>query len=107
MDSARLKGNLDLLVLSVLADGPAHGYGIITMLRDRSDGAFDLAEGTVYPALHKLEKAGHIMSWWDENGPRRRRMYDLTPQGKRELAAERKRWLGFARGVQSVVGMPS
>ncbi len=107
MDSARLKGNLDLLVLSVLADGPAHGYGIITMLRDRSDGAFDLAGGTVYPALHKLEKAGHIMSWWDENGPRRRRMYDLTSQGKRDLAAERKRWPGSARGVQSVVGVPS
>jgi DNA-binding PadR family transcriptional regulator len=47
------------------------------------------------------------MSWWDEGGPRRRRMYDLTPQGRRELAAERKRWLGFARGVQAVMGVPS
>lgn len=107
MESTRIKGNLDLLMLSVLRDGPAHGYGVISVLRDRSGGAFDLAEGTVYPALHKLERAGRVVSWWDDSGTRRRRMYALTPQGRRELAAERERWLGFPRGVQAVVGDPA
>ena len=58
MDRERLKGNLDLLLLSVLSSGPAHGYVIISALRDRSGGTFDLPEGTIYPALHRLEDAG-------------------------------------------------
>ena len=58
MDRERLKGNLDLLLLSVLSSGPAHGYAIISALRDRSGGTFDLPEGTIYPALHRLEDAG-------------------------------------------------
>src|SRR5215469_16392876 len=58
MERERLKGHLDLLLLSVLAAGPAHGYVIITALCERSEGAFDLGEGTVYPALHRLEAAG-------------------------------------------------
>ena len=61
-----VRGHLDLLVLSVLADtGPVHGYGIISALRARSDGAFDLPEGTVYPALHRMEKDGLVLSRWD------------------------------------------
>jgi transcriptional regulator len=103
--SARLKGNLDLLLLAVLRDGPAHGYAIISALRERSDGAFDLAEGTIYPALHQLEAAGHVTSRWDDTGARRRRVYSLTARGRRELAAERERWHGFARGVQAIVGV--
>jgi len=58
MNRERLKGHLDLLLLSVLAAGPAHGYAIITALRARSEGTFDLPEGTVYPALQRLEDAG-------------------------------------------------
>jgi PadR family transcriptional regulator PadR len=64
MDRERLKGNLDLL-LSVLSSGPAHGYAIISALRDRSGGTFDLPEGTMYPALHRLEDAGPA---WAEPG---------------------------------------
>ena len=62
MNRERLKGHLDLLLLSVLAARPAHGYAVITPLRDRSDGAFELPEGTVYPALHRLEDAGLLAS---------------------------------------------
>lgn len=103
--SARLKGNLDLLLLSVLKAGPAHGYAVISALRERSDGAFDLAEGTIYPALHKLEAAGHVTSWWDEAAGRRRRVYALTPRGEREVVAERERWTGFVGHVQAVVAV--
>jgi PadR family transcriptional regulator, regulatory protein PadR len=63
MDRERLKGNLDLL-LSVLWSGPAHGYAIILALRDRSGGTFDLPEGTIYPALHRLEDAGLLADTW-------------------------------------------
>ena len=65
MERERLKGNLDLLLLSVLSSGPAHGYAIISALRDRSGGTFDLPEGTIYPALHRLEDSGLLVSTWD------------------------------------------
>ena len=65
MKSEKLKGNLDMLLLAVLAAGAGHGYSIITRLRDRSAGAFDLPEGTVYPALHRLETAGLLDSSWE------------------------------------------
>ena len=104
MASGHLKGSLDLLLMAVLQDAPAHGYAIITALRERSDGAFDLAEGTIYPALHKLEAAGLVTSWWDAASGRRRRVYTLTPQGVKALAAERTEWVGFARGMQAVMG---
>ena len=87
MRSERLKGHLDLLLLSVLSRGPGHGYEVITRLRDRSDGAFELPEGTVYPALHRLEEAGLLASAWDVVSGRRRRIYRLTPAGEAALAA--------------------
>ena len=64
MNRERIKGHLDLLLLSVLSAGPAHGYAIIAALRDRSDGTFDLPEGTIYPALHRLEDARLLASSW-------------------------------------------
>ena len=81
MDRERLKGNLDLLLLSVLSSGPAHGYAIISALRDRSGGTFDLPEGTIYPALHRLEDSGLLASTWAQAGGRRRRVYGLTDEG--------------------------
>jgi PadR family transcriptional regulator, regulatory protein PadR len=104
MNRERLKGNLDLLLLSVLAAGPAHGYAIISALRDRSGGAFDLPEGTVYPALHRLEDAGLLASSWAEADGRRRRVYGLTDKGAAALAAEQTEWRRFATGIQAVLG---
>ena len=72
MDRERLKGNLDLLLLSVLSAGPAHGYAIISALRERSEGTFDLPEGTIYPALHRLEDSGLLASSWAQAEGRRR-----------------------------------
>jgi len=104
MNRERLKGNLDLLLLSVLSAGPAHGYAVITALRARSDGTFDLPEGTVYPALHRLEGAGLLSSSWAEAEGRKRRVYALTGKGEAALAAQRSEWKRFAGGIAAVLG---
>src|SRR5271167_1343704 len=104
MDRERLKGNLDLLLLSVLSCGPAHGYAIISALRDRSEGLFDLPEGTIYPALHRLEDAGLLSSDWAAAEGRRRRVYALTDEGAAALAAQQTQWHRFIGGVGAVIG---
>jgi PadR family transcriptional regulator PadR len=104
MNRERIKGHLDLLLLSVLAAGPAHGYAIISALRERSDGTFDLPEGTIYPALHRLEDAGLLSSSWAAGDGRRRRVYALTSAGATALAAEQTEWRRFATGVVAVLG---
>jgi len=98
-----LKGHLDMLLLAVLEKGPAHGYAVICSLRERSGGTFDLPEGTIYPALHRLENQGLLASNWDEAGPRRRRMYELTARGVEALARSRGEWQRFARAIDSTV----
>jgi PadR family transcriptional regulator PadR len=98
-----IKGNVEFLLLGVLRDGPAHGYGLIVRLRERSDGAFDLAEGTIYPALQRLERAGRVESAWSSESGRRRRLYSITPVGEAALETGRAEWAAFARGVQAVV----
>jgi PadR family transcriptional regulator, regulatory protein PadR len=97
------RGHLDLLLLAVLDGGPAHGYAVIERLRERSGGAFDLPEGTIYPALHRLEQAGLLASRWAEAGGRRRRVYRLTGRGGRALAREQREWRAFAHAVRVVV----
>lgn len=104
MRSELLKGHTDLLLLQTLDAGAAHGYLIIERLREQSGGELDLPEGTVYPVLHRLERAGEIRSRWDETGPRRRRVYELTTKGRLSLRAKREEWSGFVRTIASVVG---
>jgi DNA-binding PadR family transcriptional regulator len=100
-----LRGHLDLLLLATLRrTGPAHGYALIAALRLHSDGAFDLPEGTVYPALHRLERVGEVASRWSSEASRRRRVYALTPAGEAALRARQRDWRAFARGVGSVIG---
>lgn len=104
MKSEMLKGHLDGLLLAVLASGgPLHGYAIIEDLRRRSGGTFSLPEGTVYPALHRLEKDGLLASCWSSDAPRRRRVYELTEHGHRALGRERQAWSGFADAVEAVL----
>ncbi len=98
-----LKGHLELLLLAVLRDGPAHGYAIIEGLRERSEGAFDLAEGTIYPALHRLEAAGLLASRWSEASGRRRRVYRVTRRGTAALSREQTQWSDFSRAVNLVL----
>jgi len=103
MKAETLKGHLDALVLAVLAGEPLHGYAVIEALRRRSDGAFELAEGTLYPVLHRLEADGLLASSWSEAAGRRRRVYRLTRNGRRALARRREEWSSFVRAVDSVL----
>lgn len=103
MRNETTRGQLDLLVLSVLAAGPLHGYGIVSELRRRSGGELDMAEGTLYPALHRLERDGLLASSWSEDAPRRRRVYRLTQRGGRALDGRRREWQQFAAAVHRVV----
>lgn len=97
-----LKGHLDAIVLAALETGPAHGYAIIEAIKSRSGGTFDLPEGTVYPALHRLEQAGLLSSTWTTPpSGRRRRVYALTKNGVARLAEGRKAWGRFSKAVES------
>jgi PadR family transcriptional regulator PadR len=107
MNAEQLKGHLDGLLLAVLEAGPMHGYAVIEALRAHSGGAFDLPSGTVYPALHRLELAGMIVSDWSVVSGRRRRTYRLTRAGRSTLADERSSWRAFAGAVGSLLGNPT
>ncbi len=99
-----LKGHLDALLLAVLEPGPQHGYAVIEALRTSTDGALDLPTGTVYPALHRLERAGLIASDWETVGGRRRRAYRLTASGHTALGEQRAIWDQFSTAVTAVLG---
>lgn len=100
MEGEMLKGHLDMIVLAALAPGPAHGYAVIEEIKHRSGEAFALPEGTVYPALHRLEHAGLLSSRWvTADSGRRRRVYALTRRGSRALAEQRALWERFARAI--------
>ena len=98
-----LKGHLDSLILAVVAAEPAHGYAIIEELKRRSGGTFTLPEGTVYPALHRLERAGLLESDWSASTGRKRRVYKLTRRGRRQLEARKTEWRDFARAIDAVL----
>lgn len=102
MNPEELKGHLDALILSVISRGPMHGYAVIEELRARSAGKLTLPEGTVYPALHRLERGGLLSSAWSDGG-RRRRVYTLTRAGERELGVRRARWRDFATTIEAVL----
>jgi DNA-binding PadR family transcriptional regulator len=98
-----LKGHLDLLLLRIIEDQPAHGYAIIEELRRRSRGNLDLPEGTVYPALHRMERAGLLKSTWSEVAGRRRRVYRISARGSEALAAKQAEWGAFVRSIRLVL----
>ncbi len=104
MPTDTLNGQLDPLILATLADEPAHGYAILQHLKLRSEGMFDLAEGTIYPALHRLERGGLLSSSWAVESGRRRRIYTLTRAGRSALGEKRRDWRQFAHAVEAVLG---
>ncbi len=104
MRADTLNGQLDPLLLGTIAEAPAHGYAILQRLKQRSSGAFDLAEGTIYPALHRLERDGLLTSTWSIASGRRRRVYTLTRAGRSTLSERRRDWVHFARAVEAVLG---
>lgn len=97
-----LKGHLDFLLLAAIARQPLHGYAVVEAIRAATEGALDLAEGTVYPALYRLEAAGLLSSSWTVVAGRRRRVYRLTRRGRTGLERERKEWQAFSGAVQAV-----
>lgn len=103
LDSQLLKGTTPLLVLTVIGDGQLHGYEISQRIRERSGGAFAPSEGSLYPALHRLEADGAIEGSWaaGERGPRRR-YYRLTTKGRGLLVENRDRFAAFVAGVQGI-----
>ena len=96
---------LDLLVLTVLdRRGPLHGYGIATAIEDLSQEALRVEEGSLYPALHRMEELGWIAAEWKVSETKRRaRFYRVTKVGKKQLASESERWLSFSAGVSRVL----
>ncbi len=103
MKPDELKGHLDGLILAVVAREPMHGYAVIEALKARSGGALALPEGTVYPALHRLEADGMLRSEWSTASGRRRRVYRVTRRGGKELGATRERWRRFAGTIEAVL----
>ena len=99
-----LGGTLDLLILRTLLSGPAHGLSIAQYIERRSDDVLFVEQGSLYPALHRLEDRGWIASDWGQSETNRRaRFYRLTRRGRRQLAAETSRWDALARAVGRVL----
>jgi PadR family transcriptional regulator, regulatory protein PadR len=104
MPSDLLRGHLDRLLLAVLAEAPGHGYELSQRLTARSGGELEVPEGSLYPALHRLERAGLVASAWSADGGRRRRVYRLTAAGRREVTRSRSEWQAFSTAVARVLG---
>jgi DNA-binding PadR family transcriptional regulator len=107
----QLRGHLEGLILAALERGTAHGWDIWRSLEAASNGALALKEGSLYPALYRLERQGLIAARWetasaDRPGPRRR-LYRLTAKGRRRLDAARKEWRHFATVLGSLLGAPA
>ena len=99
-----VRGHLDTLVLSAISHGANYGYVIAEWLRTRSGEVFDLPDGTIYPALRRLEEKGLLASRWESIGERRRQSYSLTGKGERALTDGRRAWFRFQRGVGAILG---
>jgi PadR family transcriptional regulator PadR len=109
MDSRLLSGTVEMLILDVLAGGDSYGYQIAHTVLGESDGYFQLKEGSLYPALHRLQRQKLLKAYWVEadmsEGGRRRKYYRLTPKGRAALKSKRDEWARFAAGVSGVLGL--
>ena len=98
-------GSTAVMILRLLAEKPMYGYQIVKELQTRSEGYFDLEQGTLYPALHRLEKDGLVSSEWEvvEDGPSRK-YYHITEAGQSELATSAQQWTDFSRHLLKLLG---
>ena len=102
-----LQGTLDLIILQTLRWGPRHGYGIAQMIRASSRDLLQVDTGSLYPALHRLEKRGLIAAEWVTSENKQRvKEYRLGPAGRKELAAERSRWEQFSSAMAGIFERP-
>lgn len=99
-----LQGTLDVLVLKTLSWGPRHGYAVARGLQQLTDDVLQIEEGSLYPALHRMERRGWVESEWglSENN-RRAKYYELTPEGRKQLRAEASTWSTFSTAVSKVL----
>jgi PadR family transcriptional regulator PadR len=98
------KGTLPTLILEALAHEPSHGYRIAQRIKDRSEGVLDFKEGTLYPALHKLESEGMVESYDTVENGRTRRQYRITKSGRGALTKDRAEWRSISRAVSTILG---
>jgi transcriptional regulator len=99
-----LQGTLDMLILKSLVAGPLHGYGVLLRIQQLSRDALQVPQGSLYPALYRLEGRGWIASSWGESDNRRKaRFYRLTPAGRRQLRTESERWARMSRAIGRVL----
>jgi PadR family transcriptional regulator, regulatory protein PadR len=99
-----LRGSLDLLILKTLSLAPMHGWGISQRVQQISEGVLELNQGSLYPALQRLEKHGLVTSDWDTtDNNRRARYYRLTATGRRALGTELESWRRFAAGLEAIL----
>lgn len=99
-----IPGTLNFLILKAVDAGPLHGYGISKWIQQRSEDVLQVAEGVLYPALHRLEKEGYLESEWGQNDTgRRAKFYSLTRGGRAHLEAELARWRRTSRAIDKVI----
>jgi PadR family transcriptional regulator, regulatory protein PadR len=99
-----VQGTLDMLVLQTLQWGPAHGYGIVQALRTHSADILQVETGSLYPALHRLERQGWVTSEWKQTESNQRaRLYRITASGKKQLASDLSRWQQIVEAIGSVM----
>jgi transcriptional regulator len=99
-----LHGTLDALILKTLSFGPRHGYAIAIWLRDRTDNALNVEDGSLYPALYRMERDGWVEADWGKtDSGRKAKFYRITDQGRRHLRAETKEFAGFVRIVSPLL----
>jgi transcriptional regulator len=104
MDSRLLSGTVDTLLLEVISAGATYGYEIAQTVMSRSRGYFEITEGSLYPALHRLERQKYLQSFWKEADGRERKYYKLTSAGRTALAAKKEEWKQFVAGAQAILG---
>jgi transcriptional regulator len=103
-----LQGTLDFIILQTLVWGPGHGYGIAQMIRARSDELLQVDTGSLYPALHRLERKKWITASWDVSENNQRvRVYQLTPAGRKQLAVERSKWEQLSDAIAAIMTPPT
>jgi PadR family transcriptional regulator PadR len=103
-----LQGTLDLIVLQALRWGPRHGYGLVQLIRATSNGVLQVDAGSLYPALHRLEKQRFVKAGWETSDNKQRvRVYRLTPAGRRRLTAERSRWEQLNQAIAGLFVPPT
>jgi PadR family transcriptional regulator PadR len=103
-----LPGTLEMLILRALATGERHGLEVARRIEQMTQGAFEVKAGSLFPALHRMERAGWLRSVWDaSDSGRRARYYELTAKGRKQLGAETARWQRVVDGLANALRMPS